>query len=186
MCTVNKPYSCNTYKCLVSTQKKSASGYHIGTETVDSCLPLEEQLAMYSFYILQILYLKFTKKRKGWLTKIIICATFCEQWTSLTRTTSPNVLYQLRNSTLLVLWTSPLRNDRFQPGITRTISKSFFLYNANTKFDIHEKGHGFSKKLELEANLVYSKQALLEQHHQMFCVNTENSSLAVNIQSEKW
>ena len=83
------------------------------------------------------------------------------------------MFFCINSETVRFQLTSRLRNGRFQPGITRTIGNAFFLYSANIKFEIHKKRHGYSKKLKLEPLFVYSKQALLEQHHQMFCINSE-------------
>ena len=55
----------------------------------------------------------------------------------------------------------------------RTIGNAYFLYSANIKFEIYKKRHGYPKKLKLEPLFVYSKEVLLERHHQMFCINSE-------------
>ena len=111
------------------------------------------------------------KKRHGYPKKLKLEPLFVYSKQALLE--QHHQMFCINSETVRFQLTSRLRNGRFQPGITRTIGNAFFLYSANIKFEIHKKRHGYPKKLKLEPLFVYSKQALLEQHHQMFCINSE-------------
>ena len=104
-----------------------------------------------------------TQKNYNWSHVLCSKQALLEQQHQMVCINSDTVRFQL---------TSSLRNGRFQPGITRTIGDAFLLYAANIKFEIHKKYMDTQKNYNW-SHVLCSKQALLEQQHQMVCINSE-------------